>query len=135
MAGGRPPKFKSANDFTAKANQYFVDATANSEPVTITGLCLALDTTRDLLADYANGTQGQEFSDAVKRAKMRVENFYEQRLSGNNPTGAIFALKNFGWSDKVQNEVSGPDGGPIQAAITVEFVKTNVNSKGESAVS
>jgi hypothetical protein len=28
------------------------------------------------------------------------------------------------YGDKVQQEVSGPDGGPIQAAITVQFVKT-----------
>lgn len=27
------------------------------------------------------------------------------------------------YGDKVQQELSGPDGGPIQAAVTVEFVK------------
>ncbi len=27
---------------------------------------------------------------------------YEKRLLDKNPTGAIFALKNFGWTDKQQ---------------------------------
>ena len=124
MAGGRPPKFKSAKEFTAKADEYFTQSALDEKPITITGLCLHLGTTRDLLADYANGTQGDEFSDAVKRAKMVVENTYELRLAGNNPTGAIFALKNFGWSDKIQNELTGANGGPIQVAVDVQFIST-----------
>jgi len=41
-------------------------------------------------------------------------------------TAGIFWLKNRRcqeWRDKVLNEVSGPDGAPIQAQVTVEFVK------------
>ena len=34
-----------------------------------------------------------------------MEMEYEKRLHGNNPTGAIFALKNFGWPDRQQIEV------------------------------
>ena len=35
-----------------------------------------------------------------------VENEYEYKLQQNNPTGAIFALKNMNWKDTqvVQNE-------------------------------
>jgi len=33
------------------------------------------------------------------------------------------------YGDKVQQEVSGPDGGPVQAAITINFVKPNTESK------
>jgi hypothetical protein len=46
---------------------------------------------------------------------------YEIAIAGN-PTMLIWLGKQFlGQSDK--NELSGKDGGPIQAAITVEFVK------------
>lgn len=41
-------------------------------------------------------------------------------------TACIFWLKNrrkAEWRDKQEHEVTGADGGPIQAAITVEFVK------------
>jgi hypothetical protein len=47
------------------------------------------------------------FSHSVKRAKMIVENAYEKRLQGSNPTGAIFALKNMNWRDKIEQEISG----------------------------
>lgn len=43
-------------------------------------------------------------------------------------TACIFWLKNRKsqeWRDKVEAEVTGKDGGPIQAAIAVTFVRTN----------
>ena len=107
---GRPAKFKTAEDFSEAAQSYFAECKANEESLTITGLCLALDTSRDVLIDYEKGLHNErdpEFSHAIKRAKMIVENSYEQRLAGNNPTGAIFALKNFGWSDKLDLAHSG----------------------------
>jgi len=38
---------------------------------------------------------------------MFIENEYEKLLISNNTTGAIFALKNFGWTDKQEHELSG----------------------------
>jgi hypothetical protein len=122
----RPPKFKSAKDIESAAQKYFDSARENKEPITVTGLCIALDTTRESLCDYGSGKYDERdssFSDTVKRVKLICENYAELRLYGNNPTGAIFALKNFGWSDKVQNEVTGANGGPLEASITVNFVK------------
>lgn len=43
-----------------------------------------------------------------------------------DPTAAIFWLKNrqrAKWRDKIDQEVSGPDGGPIDQTITVKLVK------------
>ncbi|THF64256.1 helix-turn-helix domain-containing protein [Pseudothauera rhizosphaerae] len=43
-------------------------------------------------------------------------------------TAAIFWLKNRRpdlWRDRIDNTHSGPNGGPIQARITVEFVRTS----------
>ena len=48
-----------------------------------------------------------------------------ERYERPDTTAAIFWLKNRRskeWRDKVQQELSGPDGGPIPA-LTVEFVK------------
>lgn len=47
-------------------------------------------------------------------------------------TACIFWLKNrrkAEWRDKVEHEVGGIDGNPIQAAITVEFVRTGEKAK------
>ena len=108
--GGRPLKFKSAAEITEKAERYFDEQRKNKEPITVTGLCIALRTIRHTLDDYQSGKyddKDPDFSMAVKKAKLVCENYAESRLYGNNPTGAIFALKNFGWKDKFETEHSG----------------------------
>jgi hypothetical protein len=34
-----------------------------------------------------------------------IEMYHEERLSENNVTGAIFALKNMGWRDKSEQDL------------------------------
>ncbi len=52
--------------------------------------------------------RGDALAAVVERAKTRVEHFLEELLlTARNPVGAIFALKNHGWSDRQQVEVSG----------------------------
>jgi hypothetical protein len=74
-------------------------------PYTITGLALALNTTRETLLDYEDK---EEFTDTIKAAKLRCENYNEQMLYGPSPTGTIFNLKNnYGWKDRTEQENSG----------------------------
>jgi len=108
--GGRPLKFKSAAEITEKADKYFAAQREAEQPITVTGLCMALGVVRHTLDDYQADKYkavDPEFSMAVKKAKLICENYAETRLYGNNPTGAIFALKNFGWKDKFETEHSG----------------------------
>jgi len=109
MAGGRPLRFQSVEELEKLIQAYFDDVQSKAivledgkviqEPLTITGLALALNTTRQVLMDYQ---ERDEFTDTIKRAKTVIENFAEKRLFGNNSTGAIFALKNYGWKDQSQ---------------------------------
>lgn len=103
---GRPRKFKSARDLERKIEAYFDKCDQEGDPHTITGLALALDTSRRVLCEYE---RDPEFSNAIKRAKGRCEHWIERNaLMGKiNPTFAIFALKNYGWSDRQQFEHSG----------------------------
>lgn len=120
---GRPPKFASVEELQAKIDDYFHsrvvinhDGEERSLPITITGLCLHLDTSRETLCEYENKP---EFTDAIKKAKMRVENFAEEMLHvGKNQTGAIFALKNFGWTDKTT--IAGDADAPVKHDHSVE---------------
>ncbi len=48
-----------------------------------------------------------EFTDSVRKAKLLVENQYERKLDGGKPAGAIFALKNMGWSDRRRTRMRG----------------------------
>ena len=62
----------------------------------------------------ADGGEEITIGDAVDRTRLQIDarKWYASKL----------APKKYG--DKVQQEVSGPDGAPIQAAITVQFVKS-----------
>ena len=98
---GRPPKWNTPEELQAEIDKYFEHCSEEKIPLTITGLALALDTTRETLMDYQNN---DEFSYTVKKAKLMIENAYEHRLIQNGRAGDIFALKNFGWKDKQEIE-------------------------------
>lgn len=111
MPGGRPLKFKTTEELQEKIDAYFESCWEEREdektkkeykfqvrPYTITGLAMHLDTSRQTLMNYE---ERGEFFDAIKRAKLKIENYTEEKLHGNNVTGVIFSLKNnYGWVDK-----------------------------------
>lgn len=106
MPAGRPRTIASPEEFEARAEEYFREAAETNTPLTVTGLALAVGlSSRESLQEYA---RREEYSDPVKRAKLRVEHAYECRLMGHSPAGAIFGLKNFGWSDKLAIEQAEP---------------------------
>lgn len=135
--GGRPLKFKSAKELQGKIDEYFESCqdewwvqVQNEEgkyewvprldrngqiimrqvrPYTITGLALHLGTTRETLLDYESK---MEYSDTIKRAKTKIENYTEEQLfnpDAKNMTGIIFNLKNNykRWTDKQELEHNG----------------------------
>ena len=98
MAGGRPPKYKTAEELQEKIQEYFDDIAARKDRITITGLCLWLGfESRQAFYHLENN---EKFCYTIKKARMAIESHYEKLLQGNSVTGAIFALKNFGWIDK-----------------------------------
>ena len=69
---------------------------------TITGLALHLGfCSRQSFYDYESRP---EHSYTIKKARTFIEKHYEELLQVGNTTGAIFALKNMGWLDKISNE-------------------------------
>lgn len=101
-AGGRPPKYTEVEEMQKKIDEYFDDCKSKNRPYTITGLGLALDMSRQDLINYS---KKEKFFDTIKKAKMRVENYLEERLiNDTSATGIIFNLKNnYGWKDKQEN--------------------------------
>jgi hypothetical protein len=110
---GRPPVFETLAEFAAKASEYF----NNSEQGkwTITGLVLHLGfCDRQSLYDYQ---KKEEFSGIVKYCRTMVEMAYEQKLSTVSVTGAIFALKNMGWRDKVETGFTDNEGNDVPVTV------------------
>ena len=125
MGAGRPPKYTSIEKLQQRIDEYFesgrevreivVGRGANERiievPVpTVTGLALFLGfADRRSFYDYCDSPRPKtkKFAYAMKRARTFMERHYEQLLQSGNYAGAIFALKNFGWSDKQEVEHTG----------------------------
>jgi len=106
---GRPRRYETPEQMQEVVDTYF----ASVARPTITGLAIALGfTSRQALLNYEG--YSPEFSDAIKRAKLRVEHEYELLLCDPTakPAAVIFALKNFGWGKR--QEPAATDLPPIQ---------------------
>ena len=122
--GGRPLKYKAAEEMQAGIDEYFelcqpkpmmdaadkpfIDSKGNQmyelNPPTISGLALHLGfVNRASMYDYE---QRGEFSDTIKKARTRCEQWIEKNgIEGKTPPAmAIFALKNYGWTDKPEKQ-------------------------------
>ena len=117
---GRPKKYTEVEIMQKKINEYFKKCDKDNEPYTVTGLCLALDICRDTLLEYS---KDKRFSDTIKKAKLKVENYLEKHLiTDSSTTGIIFNLKNnFGWKDKQELEHSGNINNPFEGLSTEEL--------------
>jgi hypothetical protein len=113
---GRPLKYKTPEELEERINDYFnehittltVEETGQEatyfDGVTITGLALFLGfCNRASMYDYKDKT---EFTNTIKKATAVIEMYYEKGLMSKYSTGSIFALKNHGWSDKVEQEIT-----------------------------
>lgn len=106
---GRPRFIQSPEEFDELVDAHVEYCVNNGEPLTWTGMALALGlTSRVALDKYAN--LYPEFKASAARAKAIIEHGYEARLHGQSPTGAIFALKNMDWKDKTEHDMRSPDG-------------------------
>lgn len=105
---GRPKKVKTPEEMQKLIDRYFSETP--EQEWTITGLALACGfSMRQTLWDYAERPEYREFHDVVKKAKLKVQQSYEKDLRKRQVAGPIFALKQFGWRDRQEVEVTEKD--------------------------
>lgn len=116
---GRPPLYKDPKEMQERINEYFLQ---EDEEPTITGLCLHLGfESRQSFYDYQ---EKPEFAYTIKRARLMIENEYEKAgLKAKSPTFHIFALKNLGWSDKMEVDQKTEFSGSLETKTTISFTK------------
>jgi hypothetical protein len=101
----RPRIYNDENELQEEIIKYFEQTTETKERPTVTGLALFLGfASKQSLYDYE---KNERFSYPIKRALTMIECELEKRLENQSVSGIIFALKNMGWTDKVQTEHSG----------------------------
>lgn len=114
--------YPTPDSMRAKVNEYFCyleEYNANHKgykPPTMVGLARYLGfTTRAQFVNYKNDDQ-RDFEDVVNEAKMRIEEFYEEKLimAKGPSTGIQFALKNnCGWEEKTKQQITGDGDKPL----------------------
>ena len=111
---GQPLKFKTPKELEEVVTAYFDNTPF--QHWSVTGLALLVGS-KQLLADYE---KREGYSEIVTRARLMVENSYEIGLRENGGAANIFALKNFGWVDKQERELSNPKDRPLEIKVTKE---------------
>jgi hypothetical protein len=115
MTTGRPSKY--SEDYC----QEVIDFLGKGHSVT--AFAGHIGVSRATVFNWAN--EHTEFLDALKAGQAAATKFWEGILikvasdGGGNATAAIFGLKNRAaedWADKVVNEHTGANGGPIETA-------------------
>lgn len=113
---GRPPLFKSPREMEVKIKEYFDKCPDNRSTFfegkeikvpcpTISGLALFLGF-EDRHSMFAYEKK-PEFSATIKRARANIVRTYEQLTHTGTCSGAIFMLKNYGYTDKTEVEHTG----------------------------
>lgn len=107
--GGAPVKLSDDNveEIEKIINEYFEGKEENE--LLVTGLALALDVDRHTLLEYGNGNRDDKsprVACLIKKAYKRIHASYEGDLRKKARSGDIFALKNFGWTDKKEIEAT-----------------------------
>lgn len=123
---GRPLKFLTVEDLKASIDEYFAKPEREWK---ISGLAVYLDCDTQTLLNYEKKNDG--FFATIKRAKTKIESAWEQRLIDRGNGGDIFALKNFGWTDKTEQELYGKDGKDLIPSPLLKNVRRD-NSIAES---
>lgn len=106
---GRPRKYQDPEHFAAKVDAYFARMEKLNRAPSMSEIALDLGfCDRRSFTEYED--YEPEFSDTVKKARLRVEIDRQQRLINRDTftAGVIFDLKNnHGWKDKTEQELSG----------------------------
>ena len=89
-----------------KCTSYVARIRANEKGFspTVNGLAIHIGMSKRALHDYR---ERDGYAEVLREVIHELEAWWEARLASANATGAIFWLKNFGWTDKTQTEISG----------------------------
>jgi hypothetical protein len=117
MSGGRPSKYNSeehGGDTVARVKEYMADC-PDVLP-SIAGLACYLKISRETIHQWKKDEEKPAFSDILGTLLAEQERqCVNGALGGDyNATIAKLLLGKHGYSDKSEQEVSGPNGGPVQ---------------------
>lgn len=89
-------RFKTLEELQMRINEYFDVMHREGRPYTMSGLALWLGVTTKTLRSWEKDYGDTIYTDIIKFAKQRVENYAEESLYDNRKSsGAKFVLENY----------------------------------------
>ena len=124
MPGGRPTKYN--DEILARAKAYVDGGYIECGDVIpqMAGLAIELNISRETIYDWSDDPEKKEFSDIVGRClRAQERKLLNGSLSGTlNSTIAKLILTKHGYSERIQQEHMGENGGPIEHDWTVRLI-------------
>jgi len=114
MPGGRPKIFEDAKGLQACLDEYKAYLKDSGKPPTIAGLAYYTGLDRQTIYNYQ---KRDEFFDIISKFRNWVIMTYEEVAIDKGGSGVIFLLKNYGYTDKQETEISGKNGGSLEIKI------------------
>jgi len=121
---GRPTKYTP--ELLEKAKEYLVNHADYGDVVpSHAGLAIEIGITRTTLYDWSHDEGKKLFSDILDECNQKQERMLLSGALGNtmNANIAKLMLGKHGYSEKQQTELTGANGGPLEATWTVLPVK------------
>lgn len=109
---GRPPVYATAEELYTAIDEYFKECLVEERKPTLAGLAYDLGyVSRQSIYDQEK--RGDSFSYCIKRARLKIESYHEERLYETGATGSMCWLNNnAGYVSR--QEITGKDGGPLE---------------------
>lgn len=103
---GKKAFYNSPEELETKITEYFTQTYKRGKfTPTVSGMTFYLGfESRSSLADYCK--RDEAYSYIIHKAKKFIENCYEGQLYTQSSSGAVFALKNMGWKDKTETDIT-----------------------------
>ena len=111
---GRPSSYDPK--MVKEAREYIKKHEEHDDPVpTVAGLASVIGTTRKTIYEWIKSPENAEFRDILEELLQKQERVLIRNglLNAFNAPITKMMLTKHGYSDKIENEVSGPGGGPI----------------------
>ncbi len=125
---GRPTSYDPK--MVAEAREYIANHEEHEDPVpTVAGLASFIKTTRKTIYEWIKVPENADFRDILEELLQKQERVLIRNglLNTFNSPITKMMLTKHGYSDKIESEVSGPNGGPIVQKIE----RTIVDPKGD----
>lgn len=104
----RPVKFKNVEELEEKIEEYKAYLDKSGNPPTMAGLAYFIGLDRKSIFNYQR--KDQFFPTLKKFRDWIMMNYEEIAIAGKQPSGVIFLLKNYGYTDRQEVEHSGEVG-------------------------